>query len=70
MSFLEEVVRQAMQRAPWTIRGLVLGGIVGALFRGPRGALLGGVLGGLWGYCADVAEERQRVRDFNVRQDH
>jgi uncharacterized protein YcfJ len=49
---------EARRRAPATLSGLLIGGIIGALLDGPRGALIGGILGGFLG--CDLDKERGR----------
>ena len=49
----EEAVKQGLEKAPNTIKGLFGGGILGALIAGPPGALIGGILIGWLGYLKD-----------------
>jgi hypothetical protein len=53
----EAARKEAAERAPSTLVGLGVGGTLGALIAGPRGALAGGIIGGLIGYAHD--SERQ-----------
>lgn len=50
-------IDKASERAPYTLPGLLIGGIIGALIDGPRGAFIGGTIGGSLGFIADMAKE-------------
>lgn len=54
------IVDAARRKAPRTLPGLVLGGIVGALLGGPVGAFVGGMIGGGIGLSADLEEENNK----------
>ena len=56
----EETRREAVKKAPSTLAGLGIGGVLGALVAGHMGALLGGIIGGVIGYTRD-AKRRHEV---------
>ena len=58
----EDILFQGQQRAPATIFGIINGGVLGALFDGPRGAIIGSMLGGSIGYAID---SKQRTAPHN-----
>ncbi len=53
-----EMTRKGFEKAPATITGLTVGGILGALVGGPVGAFIGGAFGGWLGLNKD--EDRSR----------
>ena len=52
-TFWERATKLAHKRAPYTIRGIGIGTIIGALVLGPPGALIGANVGGIVGYNLD-----------------
>ena len=55
----EEARREAVKKAPMTLTGLGVGGVLGAVAAGPIGALVGGVFGGVVGCVYDVKQKHQ-----------
>jgi len=53
----EEVRKEAVKKAPSTLAGLGVGGILGALIAGRIGALVGGTIGGILGYIRDTKQQ-------------
>jgi len=53
----EEARREALKKAPSTLAGLGVGGILGALAGGRVGALVGGIIGGVMGYIHDTKQQ-------------
>ena len=57
----EDIFFQAQQRAQATMFGIISGGVLGALFDGPRGALIGSMLGGSIGYAIDSKQRTAHI---------
>ena len=55
----EEARKEALKKAPVTLTGLGVGGVLGALIAGRVGALVGGIIGGILGYTHDTKQQRQ-----------
>ena len=53
----EEARREALKKAPSTLAGLGVGGVLGALIAGSVGALVGGIIGGVIGYVRDTKQQ-------------
>ena len=53
----EEARREAVKKAPLTLTGLGVGGVLGALIAGRSGALVGGIIGGILGYTRDTKQQ-------------
>ena len=53
----EEARKEALKKAPLTLAGLGVGGVLGALAGGRVGALVGGIIGGVMGYIHDTKQQ-------------
>jgi len=55
----EKARKEALDKAPSTLAGLGVGGVLGALIAGPIGSLVGGVIGGVMGYIRDTKQQHK-----------